>query len=77
MASWRPLLPGLPLVVCITEGIPRAGHGEGLGGRQGSKSVLIGPNCPGVISPGKAKIGIMPGRIHKEGSSASCRGPAR
>src|SRR5216684_5256335 len=63
----------VPLVICITEGIPvldmvkvwefvkgTASNGKG--------SRLIGPNCPGVISPGKAKVGIMPGRIHKEGS---------
>jgi succinyl-CoA synthetase alpha subunit len=64
---------GLPLVVCITEGIPvldmvKAWEIVKRPNRDGKKSVLIGPNCPGVISPGKAKIGIMPGRIHKEGN---------
>lgn len=58
---------GIELIVCITEGIPTNDVVDVYRAHSGNGARLIGPNCPGIISPGKAKIGIMPGHIHTAG----------
>ena len=59
---------GVDLIVCITEGIPVLDMVEVKQALEGKNIRLIGPNCPGIISPGKSKVGIMPGHIHRPGS---------
>src|SRR5580693_10039612 len=58
---------GLDLVICITEGIPVRDMIATRDRMRGKKTLLVGPNCPGVITPDEIKIGIMPGHIHKKG----------
>lgn len=59
---------GIEIIACITEGIPVLDMMKVKAALQGSASRLIGPNCPGVITPGECKMGIMPGHIHQKGS---------
>jgi succinyl-CoA synthetase alpha subunit len=73
-AIWEAVEADLDFVVCITEGIPMqatcwkcATSMKEKEARGGKKTLLLGPNCPGVITPDEIKIGIMPGHIHKQG----------
>jgi succinyl-CoA synthetase alpha subunit len=68
-AIWEAVEAGLDLVICITEGIPVRDMMEVRDRmrKAGSRTILVGPNCPGVITPDEIKIGIMPGHIHRKG----------
>ncbi len=68
---------GIGLVICITEGVPTQDMIKVKKYLAGKKSRLIGPNCPGVMTPGEAKVGIMPGYIHMPGASGSYPGAVR
>ena len=59
---------GIELIICITEGIPALEMVNVFAHLQSTSSRLVGPNCPGVISPGSTKVGIMPGHIHRQGN---------
>ena len=66
--SWEAIDAKIPLICCITEGIPVLDMMKVKRALEDSASILIGPNCPGVITPDECKIGIMPGHIHKKGT---------
>jgi len=68
---------GMPLIVCITEGIPTRDMVKVWRFMEGRNSRLIGPNCPGILSPGKCKIGIMPARIFLPAGLASSHARGR
>ena len=67
MPSWRLLKPVSKVIVAITEGIPVQDMVKAKAYIQDRDCTLIGPNCPGIITPGEAKVGIMPGFIHRKG----------